>query len=231
MTKNILWTFGDSYTFGYGCRPDCYLSDYYYKYKKEGDYIWTELLAKKLNLKLVNLAERSISNDRNLDLIIENYNYINKGDYVILGKTLYQRFDVANYNKDQLWHVGPICLHKNGNFDKIYPSFEKMYEICGTKKDYETLINFIYNFSDNKLYEKRQKLRFDFLKRLLIDNKKIDFYYEWSVLDCFIESKIFNFERIYQHTNNEIEDGHFSFKGHYQMYEYLLDKINNKKLI
>ena len=34
-----LWTFGDSFTFGHGCRPDGPLSEYYYEYKSNDDVI------------------------------------------------------------------------------------------------------------------------------------------------------------------------------------------------
>ena len=39
---NTVWTFGDSFTFGYGCRKDCnsYTLDEYYSYKKNNDDIW-----------------------------------------------------------------------------------------------------------------------------------------------------------------------------------------------
>ena len=30
-----IWTFGDSFTFGHGCRPDGPLTEYYFDWKKE----------------------------------------------------------------------------------------------------------------------------------------------------------------------------------------------------
>ena len=36
---NKIWCFGDSFTFGHGCRIDCPRNEYYNNYWKEGDDI------------------------------------------------------------------------------------------------------------------------------------------------------------------------------------------------
>ena len=56
-----LWTFGDSFTAGNGCRIDSLLADgglkYYNEYKKEDDDIWPNILGKKINYKTINLGK------------------------------------------------------------------------------------------------------------------------------------------------------------------------------
>jgi hypothetical protein len=46
----MLYTFGDSYTFGHGCRLDGPLTEYYHNYKEDGEDIWPNLLGKMLNI-------------------------------------------------------------------------------------------------------------------------------------------------------------------------------------
>ena len=50
---NKLWTFGDSFTAGFGCTPKF---EYYKKYYKEGDKLWVDLLADEMGLTLSNIA-------------------------------------------------------------------------------------------------------------------------------------------------------------------------------
>ena len=70
---NTLWTFGDSFTFGHGCRPDGPLPEYYNNYKKDGDDTWPNLLGSMLNTKVKNFGKCGASNDYILDSIIDNF--------------------------------------------------------------------------------------------------------------------------------------------------------------
>ena len=50
---NKLWTFGDSFTAGHGCKET---DEYYKKYYKEGDKLWAELLADEMGLTSTNIG-------------------------------------------------------------------------------------------------------------------------------------------------------------------------------
>ena len=52
---NTLWTFGDSFTFGHGCRAGGPDEEYYHNYKIKSDNIWPNHLGNMLNLKVKNL--------------------------------------------------------------------------------------------------------------------------------------------------------------------------------
>ena len=66
-----LWVFGDSFTAGNGCL----LNEDYTRYKiSNEDLVWPEIVASKLNFKLINLGMGAYSNDKIIDSIIENYN-------------------------------------------------------------------------------------------------------------------------------------------------------------
>ena len=67
-------------------------------------------------MNLVNCGRPGISNDTILDIMIKNFEDINEGDYVILGRTLHQRFDVKDHRTDKLSSVIPENIN---NFNKI----------------------------------------------------------------------------------------------------------------
>ena len=94
------------------------------------------------------------------------------------------------------------------------------------KEQTETIINFNYYFSYNKLYKQRHLKRFNFLNKLLKE-KKIKTYF-WDVTE-FVKSK--EFEKIFDATNGKIGDDHFSFKGHRNFADMLYKKITNPTLI
>lgn len=213
----ILWTFGDSFTFGQGCRPDGYYPEYFYKYRKEGDNIWPVLLSNRLNIDLINHGKCGASNDYILDSIIKNFNNIKEGDYVIVGKTLYQRFDVKNNLTGDFFHV-------SGYGEKNL--IDKYRYFLRNDEEVEILLNYAYYFASDPIFKERQDLRFNFIKDRLVE--KNIFYYEWMFLDNIIK----DFELIKTQSKNEFDDGHFSFKGHQQMCDYIYEIIQNpKKLI
>lgn len=216
---NTLWTFGDSMTFGFGCRPDGPLTEYYYEYKSEDSNIWPVLLANKLGFSLRNIGKCSASNDYILDSMMKHFDEIDESDIVILGKTLSQRFDVKNQITGGFYHVAGHIGEKN-----IETKFK---DACKTPEEIETLVNFLYYFAFDPIFKERQDMRFDFMKQRLINERKVSIYFEWMIKDNFVNY----IETIKKHTRNKIDDGHFSFNGHKQMYEYLYQRIMNPKKI
>ena len=206
---NTLWTFGDSFTFGHGCRLNGPLPEYCQNYKKEGDDIWPNHLSKMLNLEVKNFGKCGASNDFIIDCIIDQWDFIDKNDYVIIGVTYYDRFDVP-YDNELL----------NIFFDDDYPNdFPSL-----TKEQKETILNFKYYFTNNNLYKLRYLKRFNFLLKLLKE-KKVKTYL-WNVLEYSL-----SIEQIVTATNGEIPDGHFSFKGHKDFADMLYKKFTSPTLI
>jgi hypothetical protein len=230
-----IWAFGDSLTYGYACRPDdphvvnnyydC--GTYYKKYKKNKNDIWTNILSKKLGINCINLGENGASNDKIFDAVIEKFNYIKKYDLIILGKTLYQRFDVPDINTDTLKSISAggydevrmeqiLKITNPTNHEKNWRDW--LFYICDKNNKIErieTIVNFSLYFAKNKLYEKRQNKRFDFIKKVHPN------YIEWSINDDFLN----NIERIADHTDGAIKDKHFSFNGHEQFASIMIEKI------
>jgi hypothetical protein len=209
----MLYTFGDSYTFGHGCRADGPLLEYYYGYKTETDDVWPNLLAKMLNIEVKNLGKCGASNDYIVDSIIDNWDNFNEDDYVIIGITWHSRFDIP-LNDQLLWTSTCKGFDDLSHFNSL------------EKEQMETIINFNYHFADNELYKVRHLKRFNFLDKLLKE-KKINTFL-WDVSFYLHTTR---FEKIADATNEEIKDYHLSFKGNKDFANMLYKKIINPTLV
>jgi hypothetical protein len=207
---NKLWAFGDSFTAGHGCTPHW---EYYEKYYKEGDKLWSKYLADELNLELVNLGKNGASNDQIIDLIILNYNKISINDTVIIQKSFPSRLDVPNMGAEgDEW----VSIFPNFKFDSYLKTL--------SKEQHQAAIDFYYYFSNNSKYIKRQNLRFAFLNKSLIkDGIKV---FMWDIL-----KENGKYQTIQGATDGEIDDFHFSFKSHVEFYKWISKKIKNENKI
>jgi hypothetical protein len=148
-----LWVFGDSFTYGNGSL----LGDpYEKKYRVSDDEkIWPVIVSEELGMNLKNKGFGLYSNDKIIDTIIENYDYISEGDLVILGKTFYSRFDIPINN--HLITLSPTNL----------PPHE------------DEFLNELIICMNSKLFEDRQMKRFTFFKNQL--EKRGIFFLTWDV--------------------------------------------------
>lgn len=216
-----LWTFGDSMTFGHGCNSNC-VSDTkieYLKFKKDGDDIWVNHLSRLLNCEIRNLGKNGVSNDYIFDTILDNFDNIKQDDIVIINTTLYGRIEVP---------IGDSLCN-------VLSSYEGAKNIINNSEDknelekIESVINFQYHFSNHQFYKERHKNRFQFLKNRFVNDKKIRFFFMWSLEDD--DGLYRSFQTIKDHTNGNVDDTHFSFKGHLDFAHYILSMMDNKKLI
>lgn len=216
-----LWTFGDSMTFGHGCNSNC-VSDTkieYSKFKKDGDDIWVNHLSRLLNCEIRNLGKNGVSNDYIFDTILDNFDNIKQDDIVIINTTLYGRIEVP---------IGDSLCN-------VLSSYEGAKNIINNSEDknelekIESVINFQYHFSNHQFYKERHKNRFQFLKNRFVNDKKIRFFFMWSLEDD--DGLYRSFQTIKDHTNGNVDDTHFSFRGHLDFAHYILSMMDNKKLI
>jgi hypothetical protein len=212
---NTLWAFGDSMTFGYGCRVDGPGIEYYNKYYENGDDVWVNIVAKEFNYLPNNLGICGASNDTIIDTIIDNFDKIKKGDCVIIGKTFFERFDVPNKKDNKL----EALLGEIKNYDDSIWYDTLIKNQIKNEEEVQTLINFIYYYGRNTLYEKRQNKRYDFIEKVLKEKNILTF--QWKV------DMSHGFEKIIHATNKEIKDYHLSFKGHKDFALYLIKRIEN----
>jgi hypothetical protein len=214
---NKIWGFGDSYTFGHGCRPDGPDNEYHNNFKKEGDKIWLDWLGSYTKMRPINFGECGCSNDNIFDRIIENWHNIKKDDVVIIGITFHSRLDVPVNNR-----LAPfLWAHRYWVENFKIPDNYKI-----TKEEIETIINFKYYFANHELYKERQLKRFSFIEQLLKE-KNIK-YLIWYVDDYV---KYDSIHTIKEDTNGLIDDPHFSFKGHLNFANIIHKKITNNMSI
>jgi hypothetical protein len=206
---NNLFVFGCSFTEGNGCHLH---EPYAKKYKKsEDDLIWPEYVAKKLNLNLHNFGRGLTGNDRIIDSIIDNYNKITEGDIVILQKSFSHRFDVSNTNQ-----YGIDC------WQTITPtSLDSLKEIGYYDDDILSLTKTL-SIIDSDLNNQRWIRRFNFFKKILISDKKVKACIFWD-----LESGYHVRLKKIVEVDPNINDGHWSYEGHREFANEILEKLKN----
>jgi hypothetical protein len=216
---NKLWTFGCSYTEGY-----VESSQTFQEYKKycggEFPKTWTEILAEKLNLLLVNKGEGASGNQQIFQEFCKNSNKFSQNDIIIIGWTFLERYRIAL--DDQTWlKLGPGKVNQNiaisedcheslvinrtlkPYVDEIY-NYEKLIdrfcESLSINVYYWTIINeLIYNQPKDILHDRKYLI-----------NDLIKDQYD----NVFTVSNKFGGYNIFEETNGLIQDYHQSKTGH-----------------
>ena len=219
---NTLWTFGDSFTFGHGCREDCPSIQYdspelsYYKdYKEKTSDIWPNLLGELINYKVNNFGENGDSNDQIIDKIIDNISSISKEDIVIIGKTYSNRIDAPGNER---------FFTNFYYYNYLPPAYKNKIDTNFTQEQINSAIEFSYFFAMNPLVHKRNEKRYNFILKYL--NEKDIANVIWDV-----PNTISNYEDITKHTNGKIYNTHFSFNGHKQFANYLYNNLQFQNII
>jgi hypothetical protein len=205
-----IWVFGCSHTAGHGCTPTF---EYYEKYYKDGNKLWSQHLAQYLKMDVINRGKNGASNDMILDTIIDSFDEIKSDDIVIIGNTYSHRFDVPQ--KEGLnaifWDWETFAM------DDIRSQF--------TLDERRCIMDFQYYFMLSPLFGKRWMKRWKFIQKRLEDKGC-----RCIVWDVWEELK--GIETIKKATDNKIDDGHMSFKGHLDFSNLMWNKhFVDKKLI
>lgn len=207
-----LYVFGDSFTKGCGC---LYGEEYYIKYKKDKDKIWCEILSDELNIELVNKGVGLNSNDKIIDSVIREFDSFNESDIILIQKTFSHRFDIPNLNNDMLITISPNPENLLINFYNNGSNF------FYSKSEIEHL-EYVSVLFDSYLFIERQNLRFDFLKKMIL-NKNIKCFI-WDI------NNYFHLDRIIDDTKGKIVDYHWSFNGHKEISIEFCELIKNNNI-
>ena len=215
-----LWTFGDSFTYGQGCLP----GDEYYEYTDlPTESTWPTIISNKLQLEEVNKGLPGNSTPYIIKQVIDNLSNFNTDDTVILSDTHSTRTILFNRRLKKIQPVAAEIVYwqdLNKNSKHFLESYFKNEE---EKQVYvEYLYNFIYReeINWNTYYEKQLNSLLLHLNKLKIST------YFWSHK---IWTPKIKFNTIAQETNGKIKDGHWSWQGHKDFAEYLLERINKKQ--
>lgn len=200
--KKVGWFFGDSFTYGFGCRPGFQ----YYKYTiNRVDKIWTTIVSENLNLHEKNMGISGASNPFIINTIIKNIKYINKGDYVFIGNTLPIRILLPDASDNTISNVSNCKYKLNKNEFKVIDDyintfvipFEEMWENYYTN-EYLNLKTIIRDKGANVLFWKHSK---------------------WG-----------DYEIIKDETNNKIDDLHWTWGSHRKMADWVLNNLKSDLL-
>ncbi len=145
-----LWTFGDSFTAGHGCRfqniepfSNENQNSYYYKTYKDfidiNRKIWPETLAESINFQLKNCGINGLTNESIFDNTLKNVTNFSKEDLVILQSSTVGRFDFPFLREKSLFGYSNNNRSKN---NEIYsninsPYFFKTIFISNIEKEWD----------------------------------------------------------------------------------------------
>lgn len=205
-----LYIFGDSFSAGFSfSRP---WTNNYVNWKGYTPKGFGEIVSKKLNLELINFAENASDNYSILQKFCDNVNNIKKNDLVIIGWSSPLRFRLVSNNlKNNDWIS---FLPNNDEFST--KKFDR------TKISESTLIEIFLNRDDIRYCNEVNS----WIKLLNNVNKNI---IHWTPFDHRLNCMFLNkFETIFQETNGELNDGHFSEMGHRQSADIFIHKFKNK---
>ena len=196
-----LWTFGDSFTFGHGCRPiidETKNGTYYNTFLEYIDLskpIWPEIVAERFNLELVNNGVNGITNDRILDYILKNITEFKSNDCVIIQMSTSSRFEFPFAKKRNLFGV------VKGTKDELYeyndsPQILKTIYNLNVLKDFEdggeTTLMYTNGEKENKNF-KLTKDKFETIK---------NFFNYFIYYQKYYEREIWRFIKIAELLNN-----------------------------
>lgn len=215
-----LWTFGDSFT-DFFYPPEKSTTHWrhdYIKFKGYTPKVYGEIIAEKLNLKLVNLGLGGVDNSHIMEEFCKVVDKINEGDILIFGWTNQTRFRLVN-KYDQWGHFNPDPRYDNGFFaHKKIDTFDLLSE----RTIQELLIN-----RSNILYS-LELCNWIKLINFSIKNKVIHWTWYPKLSKCgIICSK--KYKTIREETNEVVDDGHWCEDSHYEFSDYLIEILNSNE--
>lgn len=239
VTQNKLWCFGDSFTAGDGCvrspkeNPYSPITLSYRKYlnKQDGEeiLIYPDYVSNHFNLELVNTARGGASNEMIFDTLFTNIENIKKDDYIIIGVSYFERFDIHMNNLLAPTNIGSISTTPDIVFKQNGLSRSGVSEI---------IIN-----RNHKVFKDRLIRQIKAIKYLL--NSVCDNVCIWTFDDTMItmsDGNLFlmpdnytkfssfvydNKMALAQETDGLIADGHFGAPGHKLWADYIIKHFEN----
>lgn len=124
-----LWIFGDSFSAPFeGLAYWAWFQEYLTFLGKDRFDTWQEIVAKNLNLNLIELGETAISNSEIFERFAINCSKFEKGDTVVINWTRTERFRVPEEKNNKFTNLVPAHL-KNTDYEDCYFSFDDIQKI------------------------------------------------------------------------------------------------------
>lgn len=193
---NTLWTFGDSYTEGFG--PPW--AEEYLRWKGYKPSNFAELLSTEFHFILKNLGVGGADNYSIFEAICRNIENIKDNDFVIIGWSSHMRFRLAT--KSDTWAtLRPGDDHNIELFDHL--SKETIDEILVNRGSYK----FAHEINS----------WIKIINRALPNTDVIHWTpFGEAIPDC----EFIRCQTVSEETNLEVDNGHYGEVGHRELFEY-----------
>lgn len=187
---NNLWTFGDSFTFGYGCRkfPGNLDNTFNIKYADYIDLdrpIWAEHVASTLGLNLLNYGINGASNDHIIDYVFDNLSEFKSGDIIVIQISTSARYDFPFVKEKKLFGGWEVNSRDNiYDPDNKSPYFFKTVFSTNIVKEYENGGEDALTFSTGETNKKELKLtkeKYNLIKYFFTEFLSTKKYYERQI--------------------------------------------------
>jgi hypothetical protein len=198
---NTLWIFGDSFSASFSNEHSIVWSNPYIEFKGYEPYVFGDIIAKDLNLKLENHARGGADNYYIFESICKCSDTISPNDLIIVGWTSPIRFRI---------------ITEFGSWKTILPMEDSEYSELMLHRD----------SSLNPLLEIKNWMKVLFKlygKQILFWSPAIK-----NDIDIYSPKDLGIVEHISQETNGLLSDSHYSEKGHQTLSKILLSKLNTK---
>jgi hypothetical protein len=197
-----LWTFGDSFTAGHGCKYTEYgpfsiknIDNSYHKIYK--DYIvdrpiWNEILSNTLSMELVDESANGYSTESIVDTLLKNIPVISPDDIVIIQTSTIGRFDFPFLKEKTLIGYDTIRYKRDINLFELTnsPYFFRTIFVTNIKNEYssekESMLQ--YDAHDKSLL--LNKLKYDTIRNFFLEFVSTGKYYERSIWRIIELSKL-----------------------------------------
>lgn len=213
-----LWVFGDSFS-----AKNNRLVSSYVERKGYVPKVFSDFLSNKLNITYRNMGISGADNYTIIDTVIDSLSRINSNDIIIIGWSSTTRFRIAS-KKGNFLTIRPNSLSNDELNDIIY-----MTDIC------VDCLNEIVVNRNNQIYIDEINRYIRLIDQMYPSNVIINWSpFKQETDGMFVTPITQKIETIFDETNGEISDKHFSERGHEQMSNYFYDLIknydNNKKV-
>lgn len=185
-----LWTFGDSFTAGFGCRWEEYMGTETRYYKTFSSYydnskpIWVDIVANRFELDLENKSKSGYTNDKILDTVLSYCNQIEQNDYVIIQSSTSGRFDFPYIKKRSLFGILDAGIDMLYNTSSPY-GFKTIFN-GNIMEEYEKVnpLLLTYTNSEEDINNENLKLskeKYETIRNFFADYVKTGKYYEREI--------------------------------------------------
>jgi hypothetical protein len=214
-----LWTFGDSFTAGHGCKytPNTAFSinannEYYNTFK---DYIvdrpiWNQILSNALSMELVDESANGYSTELIIDAILKNISSMSSDDIVIFQTSTIGRFDFPFLKEKTLMGYDTTRYKRDTNLFELTdsPYFFKTIFTSNIKDEYsiekENMLQYTNgqeNTKDKSLV--LNKLKYDTIRNFFSEFLSTGKYYERSIWRIIEFSKLLKLMGVTSYIINE----------------------------